>query len=129
MLSAAGRLMRLGVAPRLPLSDAHSGAVLPSSSTTYLVPSIANSYITAMTTVRYHPDAIKSVKRHGNVASRICRAIEEYAAETGAHANSVTRLVGSTARGLRVGDFRVIFEESGTEIFVTQIAPRGGAYD
>lgn len=90
-----------------------------------------------MKTVRYHPDALKSLKRHANVASRIRRAIEEYAAETGAHANSITRLVGSTASRLRVGDFRAIFEESDTEIFVTahiriecaEIAPRGSAYD
>jgi mRNA interferase RelE/StbE len=79
-----------------------------------------------MKTVRYHPDALK---RHANVASRIRRAIEEYAAETGAHANSITRLVGSAASRLRVGDFRAIFEENDTEIFVTKIAPRGSAYD
>ena len=82
-----------------------------------------------MKTVRYHPDAVKSLKRHGNVASRIRRAIEEYAAETGAHANRVTGLVGLTGCRLRVGDFRAIFEESDTEIFVTKIAPRGSAYD
>jgi mRNA interferase RelE/StbE len=82
-----------------------------------------------MKTVRYHPDALKSLKRHGNVASRVRRAIEEYAAETGAHANSVTRLVGSNTCRLRVGDFRAIFEESEVEIFVTRIAPRGSVYD
>jgi mRNA interferase RelE/StbE len=82
-----------------------------------------------MKLVRYHPDALRSLKRHGNVASRIRRAIEEYAAKTGPHSNSVTRLVGSTASRLRVGDFRAIFEETDTEIFVTKIAARGSAYD
>jgi mRNA interferase RelE/StbE len=82
-----------------------------------------------MKTVRYHPDALKSLKRHGNAAARIRKAIEEYAAETGAHANSVTRLVGSQASRLRVGDFRAIFEESETAIFVTKIAPRGNVDD
>jgi mRNA interferase RelE/StbE len=48
---------------------------------------------------------------------------------TGAHANNVTRLVGSPAFRLRVGDFRTIFEETETDIFVTTIAPRGNAYD
>jgi mRNA interferase RelE/StbE len=81
-----------------------------------------------MKMVRYHPDALKSLKRHANVAPRIRRALEEYAAQTGAHANSVNRLVGSTGSRLRVGDFRAIFEENDTEIFVT-IAPRGSAYD
>jgi mRNA interferase RelE/StbE len=41
----------------------------------------------------------------------------------------VTQLVGSTALRLRIGDFRVIFEETAEEIRVTRIAPRGSAYD
>lgn len=82
-----------------------------------------------MKTVRYHLDAIKILKRHGNVAARLRKAIDEYAGETGAHANSVTRLVGLSGSRLRVGDFRVIFEESDTEIFVTKIGPRGSVYD
>jgi mRNA interferase RelE/StbE len=80
-------------------------------------------------TVRYSPDALKSLRRYGSVAARARKAIEEYGAETGAHANNVTRLVGSTARRLRMGDFRVIFEESDTAIVVTKCAPRGDVYD
>jgi len=82
-----------------------------------------------MKTVRYSTDALKSLKRHGNVAARIRKAIDEYAAETGAHGNRVSRLVGSTASRIRVGDFRAIFEESETDIIVTKIAPRGNVYD
>ena len=82
-----------------------------------------------MRTVSYTVDAAKDLKRHGNMAARVRRAITEYAAETGAHANNVTQLVGSTAYRMRVGDFRVIFEEIETAITVTKIAPRGGAYD
>ncbi len=80
-----------------------------------------------MKTVRYHPDAVRSLKRYGNVAARLRKAMDDYAAETGAHANNVTRLVGSPAFRLRVGDFRAIFEETETDIFVTAIAPRGSA--
>jgi len=80
-------------------------------------------------TVRYHPDALRSLKRHGNVAARLRKAIDEYAADTGAHANNVTRLVGTPAFRLRVGDFRVIFEETEADIVVTAIAPRGNVYD
>jgi mRNA interferase RelE/StbE len=80
-------------------------------------------------TVRYTADALKSLKRYGNVAARIRNAIDEYAAGSGAHANSVTRLVGSTASRLRVVDFRALFEESDTDIIVTKIAPRGSVYD
>ena len=82
-----------------------------------------------MKTVRYSIDALKSLKRHGNVASRVRKAIEANAIGEGAHSNQVTRLSGSTASRLRVGDFRAIFEESRTEIIVTRIGPRGGVYD
>lgn len=82
-----------------------------------------------MNTVRYTSDALRSLKRHGNIAARIRKALDEYAAETGAHANSVSRLVGSTASRLRVGDFQAIFEETDTDIIVTKIAPRGSVYD
>ena len=79
--------------------------------------------------MRYSPDAFKSLRRYGNVADRARKAVREYAAETGAHANNVTRLVGSTACRLRIGDYRVIFEESETEIVVTRFGPRGDVYD
>jgi mRNA interferase RelE/StbE len=80
-------------------------------------------------TVRYSPDALKSFRRYGNVAARARKVVEEYAAETGAHANNVTRLVGSTGYRLRIGDYRVIFEESDTDIVVTKFGPRGDVYD
>ena len=82
-----------------------------------------------MKRVRYTADAVKELKRHGNVAARIRKAVNEYAAETGSHANNVTRLVGSTASRMRVGDFRVVFEDGSTEIVVTKLGPRGGIYD
>jgi mRNA interferase RelE/StbE len=45
------------------------------------------------------------------------------------HANNVIRLAGSSASRLRVGDYRMIFEETEAGIIVTRIAPRGSAYD
>jgi mRNA interferase RelE/StbE len=80
-------------------------------------------------TVRYSPDTLKSLRRYGNVAARARKAVEEYAAEIGAHANNVTRLAGSTACRLRIGDYRMIFEESDTDIVVTRFGPRGDVYD
>jgi hypothetical protein len=47
-----------------------------------------------MKAVRYSAEAIASLKRYGNMAARIRRAINEYAANPAAHANNVTRLVG-----------------------------------
>lgn len=73
-----------------------------------------------MKAVRYTVDAARDLKRHGNMAARTRKAVSEYAAEGGAHANNVTRLVGSTASRLRVGDYRVIFEETATDITVTK---------
>lgn len=78
--------------------------------------------------VRYTADAAKALRRHATVASRIRGAVTDYAADQTAHANNVTRLVGSTAKRLRVGNYRVVFEESETELLVTKVAPRGSAY-
>ena len=55
-------------------------------------------------------------------------AVDQYAADPRAHANNVTLLGGSAARRMRVGDFRVIFEENDGQIMVTKIGPRGGVY-
>lgn len=80
-----------------------------------------------MKTVRYSQDALLALRRNRNVASLIMQKIRRYA-ETGA--GDVKRLVASDgASRLRVGDFRVIFEESSGEILVTKIAHRSSAYD
>ena len=83
----------------------------------------------AMKTVRYTDDAIKALKRHGNVAARIRHAVADYAADQRAHANNVTQLVGFPASRMWVGDYRVIFEETATELLVTKVVPRGSTYD
>ena len=81
-----------------------------------------------MKQVRYTADAAKALKRHGTMAARIRKALADYAADPAAHANNVRQLVGSPAKRLRVGDFRVVFEETGEEIVVTKVGPRGGIY-
>lgn len=82
-----------------------------------------------MKTVRYLRDAQIALRRHGNVAGRLRKAIVEYAANPAAHANNVTQLVGSSAKRLRAGDYRIVIQETEAEIVVTRIAPRGSAYD
>ncbi len=82
-----------------------------------------------MKSVAYSRDAARDLRRHGNVSDRIRRAIREYAADPQAHGNNITQLVGSPAKRLRVGDFRVISDETATTITVTKIGPRGGVYD
>lgn len=82
-----------------------------------------------MKEVRYGTDAIRALRRHGNMASRIRTAVTEYAADPAAHANNVRALVGSEFRRLRVGDYRVIFAETETSITVIKIGPRGSVYE
>ncbi len=90
---------------------------------------IALRYNTNMRTVAYTLDAAKDLKRHGNVAARVRKAMSEYAADPQAHANNVTQLVGSPFWRMRIGDLRAIFEMTDTTITLTKVAPRGGAYD
>jgi mRNA interferase RelE/StbE len=82
-----------------------------------------------MKTVLYTASAAKDLKKFGNMASRIMKAVSEYAADQKAHANKVLPLTGIDAKRMRVGEFRVIFEETATQITVTKIGPRGGVYE
>jgi mRNA interferase RelE/StbE len=80
-------------------------------------------------TVFYTADAAKDLKKYGNMRDRIMKTVSEYAADPAAHANQVTVLVGLTGKRLRIGDFRVIFEETNAQIVVTKIGPRGNVYE
>ena len=82
-----------------------------------------------MKPVCYTTEALRNLKRHGNMAAWIRRAVEEYAADPPTHANNVTCLVGSTSSRMRVGDYRVIFVEADSGLTVVRIGPRGGIYD
>jgi mRNA interferase RelE/StbE len=76
----------------------------------------------------YTIPALKDLKTYREMKLRVMKAIAEYAAETMSHANQVKRLAGSSVKRLRVGGFRVLFEETETQIIVTKIAPRGNVY-
>ena len=82
-----------------------------------------------MKQVRYSKDALRSLRKHRNMADRIMKAIREYADDPQAHANRVKRLVASTANRMRVGEYRIIFEETADLITVTKLGPRGSIYD
>ncbi|RUX02020.1 MAG: type II toxin-antitoxin system RelE/ParE family toxin [Mesorhizobium sp.] len=75
------------------------------------------------------PLAAKALRKHRVDAERILSKIETYATDASTLANSVKALQGSSALRLRVGDYRVIFEETDQEIIVTKIGPRGSVYD
>jgi mRNA interferase RelE/StbE len=84
-----------------------------------------------MKQIAYSRDALKALTRMpANTAKLIRAKIEQYAAEPTALGNNVKTLQGMDGyRRLRVGDWRVIFSETGEIIAIIKIAPRGGAYD
>lgn len=81
-----------------------------------------------MKAIRYGVPAARDLRRYRNTADRLRRALADYAADPAAHANNVTQLVGSPIKRMRVGDFRILFEESEDEIVVLRIGPRGDVY-
>lgn len=82
-----------------------------------------------MKAVRYSLSAARDLKKHRNMSTRARKASAKYAADVAAHANNVTPLVGTSAKRMRIGDVRLIFEETDIEITVTRFAPRGGVYE
>jgi hypothetical protein len=52
-----------------------------------------------MKTVIYSREAAKDLRRHSNMAGRISKVIQEYAADGMAHANNVTDMIGSDGNG------------------------------
>jgi mRNA interferase RelE/StbE len=75
------------------------------------------------------PVAAKSLRRYRSEAKRLMEKIQAYARDPSSQANNVKALHGTSGSRLRVGGFRVIFEETPDEIVVTKIGPRGGVYD
>ena len=73
--------------------------------------------------------AVTALRKHKNMAPRIREKIAAYVADPASLANQVTELRGSTLKRLRVGDYRVLFEETDAEITVSKIGPRGSIYD
>ncbi|MEW6643623.1 MAG: type II toxin-antitoxin system RelE/ParE family toxin [Pseudomonadota bacterium] len=55
--------------------------------------------------------------------------IEQYAARPASLANNVKKLQGRDGYRLRVGDWRVIFDQDGRVLDVLQIGPRGSIYE
>jgi mRNA interferase RelE/StbE len=80
-------------------------------------------------TVLYSREALKVLGRIPvNVATRIRAKIVQYAAEPGSLSKNVVRLQGSAYFRLRVGDWRVIFDDQGKVLLIVQVGPRGGVY-
>lgn len=74
--------------------------------------------------------ALKALRRMpANVATTIRAKIDQYAVDPASLANNVTRLQGRSGFRLRVGDWRVLYDEHGAVLEILDVGPRGGVYD
>ncbi len=65
-----------------------------------------------------------------NVSMLIRSKMTQYATDPASLANNVKSLAGEqNIYRLRVGDWRILFSETGEVIAIIRIAPRGSAYD
>lgn len=64
-----------------------------------------------------------------NLSALIRSKVDAYATDPASLENNVTKLVGRDGFRLRVGDWRVIFDDDGAVIAVVKIGPRGDVYD
>ena len=79
-------------------------------------------------TLMFLPPAVSALETHRNMAKRIREKLAVYAENPDSLANQVTELRGEPIKRLRVGSFRVLFQENLNEIIVTDIGPRGSIY-
>jgi mRNA interferase RelE/StbE len=84
-----------------------------------------------MKEVAYSKAALKVLMRMpANTAALIRSKIEQYARDPETLANNVKTLAGMDGvLRLRVGDWRVVFSETGDIVAIIKIAPSGGAYE
>lgn len=82
-----------------------------------------------MKTIRYSSQASNFLKKltHKD-ADRIRNKIKQYAAAPEELANQVKKLQGAPYYRLRVGDYRIIFTETGEILSIEKIGNRGDVY-
>ena len=82
-----------------------------------------------MKQINYSREAGRALKRiPQNWRKRIMSKIEQYAENPQSLVNNVIRMQGLPYYRLRVGDYRVIFDESDTVIAVIKVDSRGSVY-
>lgn len=82
-----------------------------------------------MKKIAYSKQAIKTLsKLPTNESTRIRSKLRQYADDPAPQANNVKKLQGQNAFRLRVGDWRVIFDENDVVIDVIRIGARGSVY-
>ncbi|WP_037585485.1 type II toxin-antitoxin system RelE family toxin [Stenoxybacter acetivorans] len=82
-----------------------------------------------MKTIYYSKQAAKILKGlPRNTAQKIVSKINEYAVDPQSQANNVIQMSGSPYYRLRVGDWRIIFDDEGNILTILKIASRGEIY-
>jgi mRNA interferase RelE/StbE len=80
--------------------------------------------------IAYSKASLRVLRRiPANEAKRIRSKIEAYAEDPSSQANNVAKLQGRDGYRLRVGDWRVIFDQDGTVMAILAVGPRGQIYD
>lgn len=85
-----------------------------------------------MKVVTYTAQALRSLSRMPhNIATRIQTKVEQFAADPASLANNVKALKGepSGTYRLRVGDYRVIFNDQGVVLVVIKVGHRRDIYE
>lgn len=82
-----------------------------------------------MKSITYTRAALKALRKMpADVAERIMKKVEQYAADPASQVNNVTALKGREGVRLRVGDWPVIMNDEGVVLAVLNIGPRGSIY-
>lgn len=80
--------------------------------------------------IAYTRTAVKDLSRIPADRAQLIRAkISQYAAAPASLANMVSRLQGRPGYRLRVGDYRVIFDQDGRVLTILHIGHRGSVYE
>ena len=83
-----------------------------------------------MKAVTYAKKALKDLDAMPVNDSRRVRAkINQYAADPQSQANNIVKMQNETGYRLRVGDWRVRFDENDTVIEILRVLPRGQVYE
>ncbi|MCW5711697.1 type II toxin-antitoxin system RelE/ParE family toxin [Shinella sp.] len=82
-----------------------------------------------MKQIVFHAPALRMLARiPRNEADKIRRKIYQYAADPAAQKANVKKLQGRAGFRLRVGNWRVIFDENGDVLDVLEVDSRGNIY-
>lgn len=83
-----------------------------------------------MKKITYQREAARYLRKMPkNWQQRVFNKIEQYASNPESLANNVIRMKGEPYYRLRVGDYRVIFDEFDTVIDIIRVDSRGTVYE